>query len=87
MYWLEVSERATMVIENTTPATVIIEPATAVSRPRDPDAPAPKTSGQRASRCSSTLVSTAIKAAASPTVPAMITAGTNQKLDRVSCDQ
>ncbi len=34
-----------MVMENTTPATVIIEPATAVSKPREPAAPAPKSSG------------------------------------------
>jgi len=49
VYWLEASERATMVIENTTPATVIMELAMAASSPREPAAPAPNSSGQRAS--------------------------------------
>lgn len=49
VYWLDASERATMVIENTTPATVIMELAMAASSPREPAAPAPNSSGHRAS--------------------------------------
>ena len=79
MYWLEVSERATMVMENTTPATVIIELATAESRPRAPDAPEPKISGHRFDHMQSNVASTAIRPVASPTAPTTITAGANQK--------
>ena len=44
-YWLEASERTTIVIEKVTPATVIIDEAIAVSIPREPSAPAPKRRG------------------------------------------
>ena len=82
---LEVSERATSVIENTSPATVIMEPATVVSRPQAPAATAPKSSGQRAARCRSTLVSRVIRRSASTTASTTIRAGTNQKLERIDC--
>jgi hypothetical protein len=70
------------VIENTSPATVISELATVVSSPRAPAAPAPKSSGQRAARCRSTLVSRVIRRIASA-MPSTMRAGTNQKLDRI----
>jgi hypothetical protein len=46
-YWLAASDKATTVIEKTTPATVIIDVAIADSMPRAPSAPAPKSRGQR----------------------------------------
>ena len=87
VYWLEVNDSATMVMENTVPATVIIELATAVSSPRAPAAPAPNTSGHSLAKCSSTVASTATSPAASPTAADTMTAGRNQKLERVFCHQ
>ncbi len=76
-----------MVIENTTPATVTIELATVVSRPRAPAAPAPKSSGHLSTIDGSKATSTAIRTVASATASRTITAGTNQKLDRIFCHQ
>ena len=46
VYWLDANDSATMVMEKTTPATVIIEPAIAESMAREPSAPEPKRRGQ-----------------------------------------
>jgi len=50
VYWLDAKARATMVIENAVPATVIIELAIAESMPREPAAPAPNRRGHRSDR-------------------------------------
>ncbi len=44
-YWLDARESATTVIENPTPATVIMEVATALSISREPSALAPRSRG------------------------------------------
>lgn len=53
VYWLAASASATTVIENTTPATVAIDPAMAVSMLRAPSASTSNTSGHHWRSCSS----------------------------------
>ena len=82
VYWPEASESVTRVIENVTPATVIIEPAIVDNIPRAPSALAPNRSGQRASHRSLPLEPASTKATARAMLTATISEGTNQKLDR-----
>jgi hypothetical protein len=79
-YWLAVSDSATMVTENTTPATVIMDVAMADSIPRAPPAPAPNRRGQScaSSMSSSGCSSTSTSAAATPIRTS--TLGTSQRL-------
>ncbi len=81
-YWLEASASATNVIENVTPTTDIIEPAIVESIPRAPSAPAPKRRGHRDSHMSITEESASIRATASTALPATISEGRNQRLER-----
>jgi hypothetical protein len=82
-YWLDASDSATMVIENVTPATVIIEPAMLVKRPREPSAPTPNRRGQRPSSHSRpSHASTSIRATASATAPMTSSVGSSHRLDR-----
>ena len=83
-YWLAANDSETMVMEKTTPATVIIEPAIVDSMPREPAAPAPNRRGQLAMTFCASIRSVSISANASVTAAQTITAGTNQKLDRRS---
>jgi len=83
-YWLEANDSDTIVIENTTPATVIIEPAIVDSMPLEPAAPAPNRRGQLSLTSCNSIRSVSISTSASATAAPTITAGTNQKLDRRS---
>jgi len=49
-YWLEAIASAIKVMDNVTPTTDIIEPATVVDIPRAPSAPAPHGRGRSASQ-------------------------------------
>ena len=82
VYWLDVRERATIVIENTTPATVIIELATTPNSPREPSAPAPNNSGSWFIQSPSMWTSTSISTKANSTLAATMIVGRNQKLSR-----
>ena len=82
VYWLEASASVIKVIENVTPTTVIIEPAIVDRIPRAPSAPTPNRRGQPDSHCLPPLESTSIKANATPMLAVIISAGTNQKLER-----
>ncbi len=82
VYWLEASTRATRVIENVTPTTVIIEPAIVDNIWREPSALAPNRCGQRASHCEFAVECTLTNAIARAMLNARISEGTNQKLDR-----
>src|SRR5665811_1650188 len=82
VYWLEASVRATRVIENVTPTTVIIEPAIVDNISREPSALAPNRCGQRASHCVIAVECNLTNAIARAMLNARISEGTNQKLDR-----
>ena len=79
-YWLAVSDSATIVTENTTPATVIIEVAMAESMPRAPSAPAPNSRGQSSASCRPTMGSSSMSKSATATPAITISPGTNQRL-------
>lgn len=83
VYCVDPCASATMVIENTTPATVIIEEAIAESMARDPSASAPNIRGHRRASPSPALASTSTSADASATAASVISIGTNQKLERM----
>jgi hypothetical protein len=78
----EASERATKVIEKTTPAIVIIDPAMAPSKELAPSAPPVKFKPQLSVNQSVTSVSRATVAKADTIAPPAMTAGRNQKLER-----
>jgi hypothetical protein len=85
-YWLEASDSVTIVIEKATPATVTTDVAIAVSTPRAPSAPTPKTvpairSGK--SKC----MSRAIRPTASSMPPTTSRLGTNQRLVAILCQK
>ncbi len=71
-----------MVMENTTPATVIIEPAMVASSSRAPSASEANRDGQRSAGEPSSWRSRATSPTATPTEASTISAGRNQKLER-----
>src|SRR5688572_28944422 len=81
-YWVEASDSATIVIENATPATVIIAVAIAESIARDPSGPKPKIDGS--CDCDSAGIQTPASTSPCATTiePSTTNAGTNQRLDR-----
>ena len=81
-YWLAASARVTVVMEKVTPATVIMEPAMAVSSPREPSAPAPKSRGHASARAPRLSTSSSVNTTARATLMATRTVGTNQRLVR-----
>src|SRR5690606_13637215 len=82
VYWLEACASAAMVIENTTPATVIMEPAMIASSSRAPSASEANSHGQRLPGISPRCASNATSATASTMEASTISAGRNQKLAR-----
>jgi hypothetical protein len=79
-YWVDVSDSVTIVMENTTPATVIIDVAIAESIAREPAAPAPNSRGRRTPRSMACVLSTATSTMPSAIEATTTSAGTNQKL-------
>jgi hypothetical protein len=82
VYWLEASANATRIMENVTPMTDIIEPASVDNIWRAPSAPTPNKRGHWASQRSLQAESASINAVAKTTLPRTISEGKNQKLDR-----
>ena len=73
---------AAMVMENTTPATVIIEPAMVASTSRAPSASSVNSHGRRSAGAVPSARSSATSASASAIAAETIIAGRNQKLER-----
>src|SRR5665811_1717306 len=78
----EVRDRATRVIEKTTPAMVIIDPAMAPSKELDPSAPVVNVQPQLSVNQSVAGLSNATVAKANTIAPPAMTAGRNQKPER-----
>ena len=74
-YWLAASDNATMVVENTTPATVIIDVAMADRMSRDAAALAPKRRGQRSVSLKPVLASNSVNPMAADTESNSTSAG------------
>jgi hypothetical protein len=84
VYCVEASDKETMTTEKTTPATVIIEPATAESIAREPSASATKSLGYSWRKAGSSRRSISIRPSASRIEPITMSDGRNQRLDRTS---
>ena len=80
--WDEVSERATNVIEKTTPAMVIIDPAMTPSMALAPSAPPVNVQPKLSANHSATGLSTATLTRAKATAAPAMTDGRNQKPER-----
>ena len=85
LYWVAADESTTSVIEKITPATVIIEPAIAVSMARAPSVPAPNSPGQRCISMDANRRSSWIRATASAVAPVTMMPGISQRLVRNRC--
>src|SRR5690606_35355505 len=82
VYWLAACASAAMVMENTTPTTVIMEPAITASSSRAPSASEANSEGQRLAGEPSSKRSSATRPVATPVDASTISAGRNQKLER-----
>lgn len=82
VYWVAACASAAMVMENTTPATVIIEPAMVASTSRAPSASSVNSHGRRSAGAVPSARSSATSASASAIAAETIIAGRNQKLER-----
>lgn len=80
--WDEASERVTNVIEKTTPATVIIDPAMIPSTALAPSAPPVNVQPRLSVNQRVTDVSTVTLTNANATATTVMSVGMNQKLDR-----
>lgn len=82
LYWLDASVNASKVMEKVIPITVIIEPANVDNICRAPSAPTPNKRGHWLSQRSLVAESVSINTTAKTMLPAIISEGRNQKLDR-----
>ncbi len=84
-YCVAVSDNATMVMEKTTPATVIIDVAMADSIAREPLALAPNRRGDHSASSRVFHPSNSTRASAAAIEASTTSPGTNQKLARTAC--
>ena len=81
VYWADARVRATIVIENVTPAMVAIDPATACNRPQASSASILNSRCQSCRRASPAWRSSSTRPSASSISPVMTRVGTNHRLE------